>query len=154
MIYIDNHRDFVVSVWGKDYANGDYKHALHNFITFIEVEPRDGATAKKPFIEVSISASLAAAVQRAWAVMLLKTRYPTNRYLGGDGWETEFSVSVQGAGLIHGRAWSPVKGLPKDLMDLGFALTDYCKTPEAQRTKKSDALIARLDEFATRAAKD
>src|SRR3954453_6325989 len=48
MIYIEstyNRRDFVVSVWGKDHADYNYNHALHNFVTVMEVAPSKQGTA-------------------------------------------------------------------------------------------------------------
>jgi hypothetical protein len=156
MIYTDSTGSaFVVSVWGKDYANYDYEHALHNFVTFIEVSLQGKgdftrAVAKKE-MEVAIDADLAIAVQRAWAAMLLKTRYPTSQYLGLDGWQTEFSVSVRGAGTVYGQLWSPSNGLPKELMDLGFALVDYCKAPETERPERRKKLKQWLEDFAKRA---
>lgn len=158
MIYTDSTgAAFVVSVWGKDHTESDREHALHNFVTLIEVSLHgDGDAIRampKKQIELPIDVELATAVQRAWAVMLLKTRYPTNRYLGGDGWQTEFSVWVSGAGAVFGQLWSPSNGLPKELMDLGFALADYCKSPEAERTKKREKLMRWLADFAERAQK-
>jgi len=94
----------------------------------------------------------AIAVQRAWAAMLLKTRYPARQYLGLDGWRTEFSVSVRGEGAVYGQLWSPSEGLPKELMDLGFALADYCKAPESERPEKRKKLMRWLEDFAKRAA--
>lgn len=156
MIYTDSAGGaFVVSVWGKDYAKYDYEHPLHNFIIFIEVslegKGRPTAAVSKKEIQVEIDVDLAIAVQRAWAAMLLKTRYPTGRYLGLDGWQTEFSVSVRGIGGVYGQLWSPSEGLPKELMDLGFALVDYCKVPESQRPEKRKKLIYWLEDFAKRA---
>jgi hypothetical protein len=157
MIYTDSTgAAFVVSVWGKDYANHDYDHALHNFITFIEVWVEgEGdlmhAISKKE-IDVPIDVDFATAVQRAWAAMLLKTRYPTSQYLGLDGWQSEFSVSVRGAGPIYGQLGSPAEGLPKEMIDLGFALADYCKTPESERAAKRKKLMQWLNDFAVRAA--
>lgn len=156
MIYTDSTgAAFVVSVWGKDYAKYDYDHALHNFITFIEasVEGEGDSTraiAKKE-TDVPIDVDFATAVQRAWASLLLKTRYPTTKYLGLDGWQTEFSVSVRGTGPVYGQLWSPSEGLPKELMDVGFALADYCKTPEGERPEKRKKLMQWLENFTKRA---
>ena len=156
MIYTNSSGEaFVLSVWGKDYAKYDYEHALHNFMTFIEVslegKGRSTRAVSKKEIQVGIDVDFAIAVQRSWAAMLLKTRYPTGRYLGLDGWQTEFSVSVRGVGGVYGQLWSPSEGLPKELMDLGFALVDYCKAPENQRPEKRKKLIYWLEDFAKRA---
>jgi hypothetical protein len=158
MIYGDsNGAAFVVSVWGRDYANHDYEHPLHNFITLVEVSLQGEAdsthaTSKKR-IDVPIDSDFAVTIQRAWATMLLKTRYPTNQYLGLGGSHTEFSVWVGGVGPIYGQIWSPSKGLPKELMDLGFALADYCRSSEAERPRKREKLVNWLLDFAKRAEK-
>ncbi len=157
MIYTDSTgRAFVVSVWGKDYANYDYEHPRQNFITLIEVSLTHEADSTHAIptkeIEVPINVELAIAVQRAWAAMLLKTRYPTTPYLGLDGWRTEFSVGVRGAGAVYGQLWSPSDGLPKELMDLGFALADYCKAPQHERFDKRKQLLQWLQDFTKRLA--
>ncbi len=147
MIYYDSTDDFVVSVWGKDYENDDHKYHLHNFVTLIEVSQTDAGAVAKSQLDVPIDVDFSVAVQRAWATMLLKTRYPIHRYLGVDGWQTEFSVAVQGAGDVYGQLWSPSEGLPKEFMDLGFALVDYCKTKESSRKEKRNKLVRRLKDF-------
>jgi hypothetical protein len=155
MIYTEStydHHDFVVSVWGKDHPRDDNKHFLHNFITVIDVAPsknRTGAVRTKE-IDIAIDEEFAIAVQRAWAAMLLKTRYPTNPYLGLDGSQTEFSVWVGGAGTLYGQLWSPSEGFPKELMDIGFALADYCRTPESGRPEKRNQLMRSLQDFEKR----
>jgi hypothetical protein len=153
MIYLGTSgENFAVSVWGKDYApKNSGEHALNNFITFIEVafegqEDSIRAVATKE-LQVPIDSDFAIAVQRAWAAMILKTRYPKNRYLGGGGFQTEFSVWVKGVGGAFGQLWSPRSGLTKELMDLGFALADYCKTPESERPNKRDKLVKWLADF-------
>lgn len=145
--------DFVISVWGKGSSNHNSDQALHNFITFIEVaRGGTGHAVKKKDIDVAIDSELATAVQRAWATMLLKTRFPAGRYLGADGWQTEFSVWIRGLGGVYAQLWSPSEGLPKELMDIGFGLADYCRAPEAERTEKRKKLMQWLNDFATRAA--
>ena len=146
---------FAVSVWGKDYdyAHNDDKHPLHSFITYLEFASDPGDWKPKKDIDVPIDVDFAIAVQRAWATMLLKSRYPEKAFRGLDGWEVEFSVWVAGAGDIYGFAWSPEKGLPKELMDLGVSLGDYCKAPESERLGRHDKLVRRLQEFEQKAAK-
>jgi hypothetical protein len=144
--------EFAVSVWGKGYANYDYDHPLQNFITFIKLVPGKGAKlvrAQKD-IEVPIDIDFAMTIQRAWATMLIKTRYPQNSYLGADGWTAEFSMWVRGAGGVYGYTWSPESGLPKEFMDIGFALADYCKAPEGERLNQREKLMNRLEEFRKR----
>lgn len=158
MIYTDSSgKAFVVSVWGKDHVEYDDDHALHNFVTLIEAKLEGGADSMRATIqqefEIPIDVSLATAVQRAWATMLLKTRYPKNQYMDVDGSQAEFSVSIRGAGAVFGQLPSPSRGLPKEFMNLGFDLADYCKTIESERSKKREELIKRLQDFEKRAAK-
>ena len=149
MIYDDSAGGkFVVSVWGKDYANYDYDHPLHNFITFINLAPDKGAKVVKAQkeIDVPIDIDFAMTIQRAWATMLIKTRYPQNSYLGADGCTAEFSAWVRGLGGVYGYTWSPESGLTKDFIDLGFALADYCKAPEGEGSNRRKKLMTRLEE--------
>jgi hypothetical protein len=153
MIYETLGQFFAVSVWGKDHANDDQDHPLHNCITYLELDgPSRDAKATKD-IDVPIDIDFAIAVQRAWARMLLKSRYPEKSFLGADGFSAEFSAWVRSVGGVYGYTWSPSKGLPKEMVDLGFALADYCKAPAAERPKLREKLVRRLAEFEEKAAK-
>ena len=146
-------RDFAVSVWNRGSLNEESESANRCFITLVEISPGErGQAIKKRDINVPIDTEFAVAAQRAWANMLLKTRFPTSRYLGADGCQTEFSVWIRGLGGVYGQLWCPSEGLPKELMEIGFALADYCNTPESERDEKRKKLILRLNDFATSAA--
>jgi len=143
--------DFVVSVWGEGEGGARKEGAVHNFITLMEVSPKanDNATARSS-LDVRIDAEFAIAIQRAWATMLLKTRFPVTRYRGADGWQTEFSVFVRGIGAVYGQLWSPSEGLTKEFMDIGFALAHFCKATEAERIEKRKEMMHWLEDFASR----
>lgn len=147
-------KDLALCVSGKDF-NGDTDHPRQRFITLIEVTPARSKTRAtlKNKLDVRIDDDLAIAIQRAWATMLLKTRFPTNRYRGVDGSAAEFSVFVAGAGTIYGQLWSPSGGLPKELLDLGLALADYCRSSELERPTQRQKLLGWLADFEKRAAK-
>jgi hypothetical protein len=152
MIYETVGEFFAVSVWGKDYANYDYDHPLHNFITYLELDGASGDTKSKKDLDVPIDIDFAMAVQRAWATMLLKSRYPEKSFLGADGYTAEFSASIRGVGGVYAYTWSPSAGLTKEMVDLGFVLADYCKATAAERPQRREKLMARLKEFHERAA--
>jgi hypothetical protein len=153
MIYETLDQFFAVSVWGKDRATDDQDHPLHNFVTYLELDgaSRDAKATKD--MDVPIDIDFAIAVQRAWARMLLKSRYPEKRFLGADGFSAEFSVWVRSVGGVYGYTASPSRGLPKEMVDLGLALTDYCKAAAAERPKLREKLMRRLAEFEEKAAK-
>lgn len=153
MIYDTVGEFFAVSVWGKDYANYGYDHPLHNFITYLQLDGASGDTKAKKDVDIPIDIDFAMAVQRAWATMLLKSRYPEKSFLGADGYNAEFSAWVGSAGGVYGYTWSPERGLAKEMVDLGFALADYCKAPAAERTRRREQLMTRLKEFEEKAAK-
>lgn len=148
MIYTEatsSGRDFVVSAWGRDYVNDRHQK---NFITLVEVSLESGGGLLKKYdSDVPIDSEFAIAIQRAWATMLLKTRFPEHRHRGADGWQTEFSVFVRGLGAAYGQLWSPSEGLPKELMDIGFCLADFCKLPEEKRKESREAILQRLNAF-------
>jgi len=152
MIYDTVDQFFAVSVWGKDYANYDYDHPLHNFITYLELDGASGDTKAKKDFDVPIDIDFAMTVQRAWATMLLKSRFPEKSFLGADGYTAEFSVSIRGVGGVYGYTWSPSDGLTKEMVDLGFVLADYCKASAAERSQRREKLMARLKEFQEKAA--
>ena len=118
-----------------------------NFITLVELAGLSRPERKKFDTDVAIDAELAIAVQRAWATMLLKTRFPEHPYWVADGSQIEFSVFVRGLGDIYGQASSPSKGFTKELMDIGFSLAEFTKLTEEERKEKRDALLKRLETF-------
>lgn len=143
--------DFAVSVWEKKSEDGNHEKPANNFVTFVEVSPGKNGPEATRQIDIPIDHDFATTVQRAFANMLLKSRYPRNEYVGADGWRVEFSVWITGLGGVYAQAWSPTKGLPKELMDIGFALAEYCKAPENERLDRRRKLIQRLQEFAKKA---
>jgi hypothetical protein len=154
MIYETVGEFFAVSVWGRDYAaNSDNDHPLHNFVTYLELDGASGDAKATKDVDVPIDIHFAIAVQRAWATMLLKTRWPEKSFLGADGYSAEFSCSVGSAGGVYGYTWSPRGGLTKEMVDLGFALADYCKASESKRPQLRQQLMKRLKDFEQTAAK-
>lgn len=157
MIYAESpyaEGDFVISAWGKDRSDLDPDHPLYNFLTLIKVSPGSpGEAIRKDEIEIPIDAELATCIQKAWTAVLLKTRYPEDTYLGLDGWQTEFSVFVRGLGTLYGQLWSPSKGLPKKLMDTGFALSKYVEASEPERILMRIKLMRQLDDLITKEKK-
>lgn len=154
MIYTESpyaEGDFVISVWGKDRSDRDVDHPLNNFLTLIKVSPgKPGEAIRKAEIEIPIDAQLATSIEKAWTAILLKTRYPEGPYLGLDGWQVEFSVFVRRMGTLYGQLWSPSKGLTKELMDVGFALSKYVEASEQERVLMRNKLMQRLDDLGTR----
>ncbi len=71
--------DLAVSVWGKGYKNYDHERSIDNFITLIKISRGKRGPISESQVNVPIDADFAVAVQRAWASMLLKTRYPQNK---------------------------------------------------------------------------
>jgi hypothetical protein len=153
MIYETVGEFFAVSVWGKDYANYDYDHPLHNFITYLELDGASGDAKATKDVDVPIDIDFAIAVQRAWATMLLKSCYPEKSFLGADGYTAEFSAEVRSVGGVYGYTWSPSGGLTKEMVELGSALADYCKAPGEEQPKLRQNLMARLKDFEQKAAK-
>lgn len=149
MIYTESpyaEGDFVISVWGKDRSDRDVDHPLNNFLTLIKVSPgKPGEAIRKAEIETPIDAHLATSIEKAWANVLLKTRYPQGPYLGLDGWQAEFSVFVRRMGTLYGQLWSPSEGLTKELMDVGFALSKYVEASAEERVLMRKTLMRRLD---------
>ncbi len=154
MIYTESpyaEGDFVISAWGKDRSDQDADHPLHNFLTLIKVSPGNpGEAILKDEVEIPIDAQLAMSIEKAWTAVIMRTRYPDDTYLGLDGWRTEFSVFVRGLGTLYGQLWSPSKGLPKELMDMGCALSDYVKASATERIPMRKKLIQSLDDLSTR----
>jgi hypothetical protein len=154
MIYTDSTYaggDFVISAWGKDRSDDAVDHPLNNFLTLIKVSPGKPSEAiREAEIEIPIDAQLAMSIEKAWAAVLLKTRYPEGPYLGLDGFQVEFSVFVRRMGTLYGQLWSPSKGLTKELMDVGFALSKYAEASEQERVLMRNKLMQRLDDLGTR----
>lgn len=154
MIYTESQYaegDFVISAWGKGRSDHDVDQPLHNFLTLIKVSPgKPGEAIRKAEIEIPIDAQLATSIEKAWTAILLKTRYPEGPYLGLDGWQVEFSVFVRRMGTLYGQLWSPSKGLTKELMDVGVALSKYVEASEQERVQMRKQLMRRLDDLGTR----
>jgi hypothetical protein len=70
-----------------------------------------------------------------------------------DGYAAEFSVYVRGAGVLHGITHSPEIGLPKEFVEIGLQLVDYCSASEKERPSKRNVIIERLEKFTHEAAK-
>lgn len=90
-----------------------------------------------------ISLELAIAIQRAWARMLLLTRYPAGVSRGLDGTTYRFSTFVRGMGDLEGETWSPDEGLPAEMVALGESLKDFT----VKQIGTEEELIARLQAF-------
>lgn len=141
--------DFVISAWGKDRSDDDVDHALNNFLTLIKVSPgKPGEAIREAEIEVPIDAQLAMSIEKAWSAVLLKTRYPEAPYLGLDGFQVEFSVFVRRMGTLYGQLWSPSRGLPKELMEVGLLLAKYVEASDQERVLMRKKLMGRLDDLA------
>lgn len=95
-----------------------------------------------------ISLELAAAIQRAWARMLMQTRYPKGSVLGLDGTTLQFSVWAQGLGTLHGETRNPTSGLTAELTELGQALIDFTEHENIDTA----LLIQRLQALEAKAA--
>lgn len=155
MIYMEStyaEGDFVISAWGKDRSDDDVDHPLNNFLTLIKVSPgKPGEAIREAEIEIPIDAQLAMSIEKAWAAVLLKTRYPDGPYLGLDGFQVEFSVFVRRMGTLYGQLWSPSRGLTKELMEVGLVLSKYVEASEQERVVMREKLIRRLDDLASKA---
>jgi hypothetical protein len=154
-----------VSVYGSDFTEEYPKEPRLFHITVSKTDTsldfslskkdqkNRGARPKFTRLDAKIDREFAVAIQRAWATMLLNTRYPQKSYGGMDGYTAYFSVFVRGAGLLHGQIWSPEHGLPKEFVEIGLQLVDYCSTSEKERPAKRSAIIKRLEKFTREAAK-
>jgi len=153
MIYDTVGDFFAVSVWGTGRSNSGHDQPVHSFITYLRLDGAGGSAKPESEIDIPIDVEFALTVQRAWATMLLKSRYPEKSFLGADGFTAEFSVWVSGAGAVFGYTWSPERGLSREMVDLGFSLAEYCKAPPAQRSARRAKLMEQLQSFEERAAK-
>lgn len=101
--------------------------------------------------EVQIDREFAVAIQRAWATMLLSTRYPRRASAGLDGYTAQFSVFVRGAGVLQGKTWSPKQGLLKEFVEMGRELIHYCSLSEKERLAQREGILKRLEILAEKA---
>ena len=155
--------EFAVSVYGDNYTESYPREPLVFHITLTKAKdsiwysmPENNGQKKQEStaiirIDIIIDKTLAVAIQRAWATMLLKTRYPLKAYAGCDGYEAEFSVFVRCIGDLYGEIWSPDRGLPKEMVELGLALKDFCETPSDQRPAKQQKIMSQLASFTRKA---
>lgn len=104
-------------------------------------EPKESS--QTPRWERQISHELAVAIQRAWARMLLLTRYPAGVSRGLDGTLYRFSTFVRGMGVLEGETWSPDEGLPAEMAGLGKSIRDLA----VNQSGSEEELIARLQAF-------
>ncbi len=152
-----------VAISGANYTAGSPREARSFRITVMRAtkslwysmaDKNDPRTAKTVHIvrtDIAIDHDLAVAIQRAWATMLLRTRYPAGKYRGLDGFTAQFSVFVRGMGQLYGETWSPDRGLPKEFVDLGFAVAQYASAAPSARPELRTKLIKRLQSFERRA---
>lgn len=126
----------LVTSTSKFNSSGYYKDSNN------ATETPDFAT---PVIEVrrTISKSLAAAIQRAWAQTILKTRYPDHSSQGLDGAIYYFSTFILGYGDIEGQTWSPRSGATAKMVELGGAMLHLALNEE----EKEEPLIERFKEL-------
>lgn len=130
------------------------------FITSTKAKQRipETVTADDVKIEVvrhdlQISKQLAVAIQRAWARMLLRTKYPEASYVGLDGERYEFGLFVRGLGDLKGGIWSPSKGLPAEIVALGKKLRTFAESEKPLSIEGEAGLIEELKAFEVRATK-
>ena len=101
--------------------------------------------------DLQISKQLAVAIQRAWARMLLRTKYPETSYAGLDGERYEFGLFVRGIGDLKGEIWSPSKGLPAEIVALGKKLETFAEAEKPLSVEGEAELIKELKAFEARA---
>jgi hypothetical protein len=70
----------------------------------------------------------------------------------GPGETVEFSVFVRGLGFLEGEIWSPERGLPAALRNVGFRLVEYCRAPQAQRQAMLPMIQAELQRIEQQAS--
>ena len=98
--------------------------------------------------DASISGELAAAVQKAWATMLSRTRPDEVIFLSTDAPTVEFTL-----GSKRGEVTPPRRGLTGDMFQIGEALAKLCDIPTGQRPAEEKKLIGRLAIFERKARK-
>ena len=120
MIYFPSFRgEFAVSVYEYESTDSANKVSQQFRITLTKATrsiwystPENNDEKQQKPVEIKrsdtiIDKAFSVAIQRAWAAMLLQTRYPSKSYVGCDGSTAEFSVWVRGAGVLRGEIWSP-----------------------------------------------
>jgi hypothetical protein len=96
----------------------------------------------------AISKELAAAIQRTWAKMLLQTKYPKSFSRGNDGVTYLFSVWIKNLGTLEGETWAPRKGLVREIVENGEAITNFAsetKGDEQPILKRLKNLESKID---------
>jgi hypothetical protein len=146
---------YCVSVGEADDRGGYFITATSTVKAGVGVEESEAAMATAdtaPVIEVKrqISAPLAIAIQRVWARVILKTRYPAHPSDGLDGATYDFSVFVRGYGFVEGQTWSPRTGVPAKMVELGEVLRVLANDEQ----EKEEPLIERLKKFEEQVAKE
>jgi len=87
------------------------------------------------------SIKMADELKKLWCDVLLKTRYPQERSRGYDGISYYFSAFKSGGahggppdksaiGWVEGKTWSPSKGLPFDMVEIGNRCFSYAYDQE------------------------
>lgn len=104
--------------------------------------------------ELEVSVRLASSIQRAWGNMLMLTRYPEKAYIGNDGLTIQFGASAGNLGFLRGEIWSPELGLPAEIAAFGEKLMEIATKEAPLEKAQEDELVAKLDEFTTRAEKE
>jgi len=126
------------SLWYSMPENNDQKKEKK-----VEVERRD----------LEISPRLAVAIQRAWGRTLIRTRYPEKAYRGLDGITYEFGVFVRFLGFLRGEIWTPDRGLPAKMAELGGRLRDFARSAKPITPEQEEKLIedlSALEKLATK----
>ncbi len=142
-----------LSVYGSELTDEYPKEPRSFHITVTKANKSRSARLKITRLDVTIDREFAVAIQRAWATMLLNTHYHQKSHLVMDGYTAEFSVFVRGAGILYGRIQSPERGLPKEFVEIGLQLVDYCSASEKERSTKRKVIIERLEKLTLEAAK-
>lgn len=95
-------------------------------------------------VDRKIGLELAVAIQRVWAKALHLTHYPSVASNGLDGVTYQFSVAVHGLGNLHGQSWSPDRGLPRELTDVGLDLVAFGRQDAKGKQITEQQLIDKL----------
>ena len=101
--------------------------------------------------DVEIDRRFAVAIQRVWATMILGTRQPKQNATIVGGYVADFSVRVGGAGTLRGMTRTPLRGLPKEFIEIGLELAGYCKLKVGECPKARKEILAHLASFERRA---
>ena len=95
-------------------------------------------------IDRSISLDLAVAIQRVWGKALQLTRYASGSHGGYDGATYQFSVWVRGLGIMQGETWTPQRGLPRELVNMGNDLIAFVRQDAKGKQMTEQELIKKL----------